>query len=213
MTSDTFGVDSVAHDSSRREILDAAADVFESKGFDRATIDDIADEIGATKGRVYYYFRSKFDIYLAVYENGMRDVRRTVEPYAATPGTGGERLTAMCVAHLVNLMEHLGYHNAIHQGVPGQRFAALKERQRDLLGTLNGLREEYELMFRRVVEEGVADGSLRAEDSRLVTRVLLSSLNSTAMWFHLREGQDPAEVRGLADKIVAQVLVGVVVRG
>ncbi|MGP9723197.1 TetR family transcriptional regulator [Corynebacterium sp. AOP40-9SA-29] len=213
MTSDTFGVDSVAHDSSRREILDAAADVFESKGFDRATIDDIADEIGATKGRVYYYFRSKFDIYLAVYENGMRDVRRTVEPYAATPGTGEARLTAMCVAHVVNLMEHLGYHNAIHQGVPGQRFAALKERQRDLLGTLNGLREEYEVMFRDVVEEGIADGSVRAGDSRLATRVLLSSLNSTAMWFRPREDQDAAEVRGLAEKIVAQVLAGVVARG
>ncbi|OLT55758.1 TetR family transcriptional regulator [Corynebacterium sp. CNJ-954] len=198
-----------AHDQARHQILDAAAEVFELRGFDRATIDDIAEEIGATKGRVYYYYRSKFDIYLAVYEEGMKTVRRVVEPFSSGAGTGAERLTAMSEAHLANLMQNLGYHNAIHQGVPGQRFAALKERQREVLETINGLREEYEVMFRQVLEDGIADASIRDGDRRLMTRVLLSSLNSTAMWFRPREGQDEAEIRALAATIVAQVVGGI----
>ncbi|MEY8566381.1 TetR/AcrR family transcriptional regulator [Corynebacterium sp.] len=210
MTVETFGVDTDAHDQARHQILDAAAEVFQLRGFDRATIDDIAEEIGATKGRVYYYYRSKFDIYLAVYEEGMRNVRRVVEPFSTGDGTGADRLAAMGEAHLVNLMQHLGYHNAIHQGVPGQRFAALKERQREVLGKINGLREEYEVMFRQVLEDGVADGSVRDGDRRLMTRVLLSSLNSTAMWFRPREEQDGAQVRALARAIVAQTLGGIV---
>lgn len=209
MTVDSFGADMTAHDQARHQILDAAAEVFQLRGFDRATIDDIAEEIGATKGRVYYYYRSKFDIYLAVYEEGMKIVRQVVEPFSTGVGTGAERLTAMSEAHLANLMQNLGYHNAIHQGVPGQRFAALKERQREVLETINGLREEYEVMFRQVLEDGVADASIRDGDRRLMTRVLLSSLNSTAMWFRPREGQDEAEIRALAATIVAQVVGGI----
>ncbi|WP_312977464.1 TetR/AcrR family transcriptional regulator [Corynebacterium sp.] len=209
MTVDSFGADMTAHDQARHQILDAAAEVFQLRGFDRATIDDIAEEIGATKGRVYYYYRSKFDIYLAVYEEGMKLVRQVVEPFSTGVGTGAERLTAMSEAHLANLMQNLGYHNAIHQGVPGQRFAALKERQREVLETINGLREEYEVMFREVLEDGVADASIRDGDRRLMTRVLLSSLNSTAMWFRPREGQDEAEIRALAATIVAQVVGGI----
>jgi AcrR family transcriptional regulator len=46
--------------------------------------------VGATKGLVYYHFRSKFDIFLAVYGEGMRRVRERVEPYAEGAGTGRE---------------------------------------------------------------------------------------------------------------------------
>lgn len=210
MTGKTFDVDSVARDDARRSILRAAAEVFQRKGFDRATIDDIADEIGATKGRVYYYFRSKFDIYLAVYEHGMTTVHRVVEPYSTGDGSGYDRLIGMCEAHLLNLVQSLGFHNAIHQGVPGQRFTALKEHQRDVLGTLDGLREEYEAMFRSVVGEGMADGTLRPGDPRLATRVMLSSLNSTSMWYRPREEQGIDDVHALVRSIVAQVVGGMV---
>lgn len=139
----------------------------------------------------------------------MKNVRRVVEPFSTGTGTGAERLTAMSEAHLVNLMQNLGYHNAIHQGVPGQRFAALKERQREVLATINGLREDYEAMYRQVLEDGITDSSIREGDRRLMTRVLLSSLNSTAMWFRPRGGQDEAEIRTLALQIVSQVIGGI----
>ncbi len=207
MTTDTFGVDTAAHDAARTTILDAAADVFQRQGFDRTTIDDIAAGIGATKGRVYYYFRSKFDIYLAVYEEGMRRVREAVEPHSHGPGTGRDRLITMCVAHAENLMLDLRYHNTIHQGVPGHGSSALKQRQRDELDALNSIRDEYELMFRRVVSDGMADASLRPEDPNLVARVLLSSLNATDTWFHPRPGQPAEQVRLLAHRI-ANLLIG-----
>lgn len=201
-TGGTFGVDPDVHEAARRQILDAAAVVFQVQGFDRTTIDDIAARIGATKGRVYYYFRSKFDIYLAVYEEGMRGAFRTVEPLSTGPGTGLDRLTAMSVQHLVNLMTDPGYHDVISQGVVAGRSTALKDHQRDALVGLNDVRQRYELMFRGVVADGIADATLRDGDARLIARFLLSSLNSTTMWYSLREEQDAADIRALAGTIV-----------
>lgn len=195
-------------DAARAQILDAAAVVFQAEGFERTTIDDIAERIGATKGRIYYYFRSKFDIYLAVYEAGMSGAFLTVEPLSQEPGTGRERLTAMAVRHLVNLMTDPGYHDVISQGVVAGRSTALKEHQRHALIGLNDIRTRYEDLFRGVVTDGMADGSLRAGDARLATRFLLSSLNSTAMWFRVREKQDASEIRDLAEQLVDQAIGG-----
>ncbi|MET0450695.1 MAG: TetR/AcrR family transcriptional regulator [Mycobacterium sp.] len=188
-------------------ILDAAADAFMVRGFANTTIDDIADDVGATKGLIYYHFRSKFDIFLAVYEDGMRRVRERVEPYAGAPGTGRERLEAMSIAHVENLMTELGYHHVVHQGVRDQSSTALKVRQRDALAALNELRSDYERMFRRVITEGIADGSLRNVDDALATRTLLSNLNAVDVWYRKIEGQTETELRDLAGQVV-DILIG-----
>jgi AcrR family transcriptional regulator len=190
-----------------QRILDAAAEAFMADGFANATIDDIAREVGATKGLVYYHFRSKFDIFLAVYEEGMRRVRERVEPHARGDGTGRDRLVAMSVAHLLNLMEDLAYHHVVHQAVRDQRSAALKVRQRDALTALNDLRSDYEQLFRDVVTEGTGDGSLREVEPALAARTLLSNLNAVDMWYHRREGQPTDEVHALALRIV-DLLIG-----
>ncbi|MFC6083730.1 TetR family transcriptional regulator [Sphaerisporangium aureirubrum] len=192
----------------RERILDAAAEAFTRSGFANATIDDIAHELGATKGLVYYHFRSKFDIFLGVYEEGMRRVRERVEPHAHGQGTARDRLVAMSIAHELNLMEDLAYHNVIHQAVRGEVSIALKARQRDTLLALNRLRSGYEEMFRRVVEEGIADGSLRGVDAALATRTLLTNLNAVDIWYRRIEGQPAAEVHDLARRIVDLIMGG-----
>jgi AcrR family transcriptional regulator len=191
----------------RARILDAAAEAFMRAGYASATIDDIAREVGATKGLIYYHFRSKFDIVLAVYEEAMRRVRRRVEPLAEGPGSGRDRLVAMAMAHEVNLMADLAYHNVVHQAVRGEMHTALKARQRDALLALNQLRSDYERMFRRVVGEGVADGSLRAVEPALATRTLLSNLNAVDTWYRRIEGQTTDEIHDLAHRIV-DLLIG-----
>jgi AcrR family transcriptional regulator len=191
----------------RARILDAAAEAFMRAGYASATIDDIAREVGATKGLIYYHFRSKFDLALAVYEEAMHRVRRRVEPLADGPGTGRDRLVAMAVAHEVNLMADLAYHNVVHQAVRGEMHTALKTRQRDALLALNQLRSDYERMFRRVVGEGVADGSLRAVEPALATRTLLSNLNAVDTWYRRIDGQSTEEINDLAQRIV-DLLIG-----
>ena len=50
----------------RREILDAAAAVFGEKGFQRATMKDIAARAGIVPGTIYLYFQNKRDLLIAI---------------------------------------------------------------------------------------------------------------------------------------------------
>ncbi len=52
----------------RRQLLDAAAHVFTEKGFFAATIDDVAEQAGFSKGAVYSNFDSKEDLFYALME-------------------------------------------------------------------------------------------------------------------------------------------------
>jgi len=49
-------------DVRKNEILDAAADLFNSDGFDGTTISAIIEKAGIARGTIYYHFKSKEDI-------------------------------------------------------------------------------------------------------------------------------------------------------
>src|SRR5258706_12398395 len=46
-------------------ILEAARKIFAKKGYEAATVDDVAEAAGVAKGTLYLYFRSKRELYLA----------------------------------------------------------------------------------------------------------------------------------------------------
>jgi TetR/AcrR family acrAB operon transcriptional repressor len=50
----------------REAILDAAEVVFFRRGVSRATLEEIAAEAGVTRGAVYFHYRDKLDLFLAI---------------------------------------------------------------------------------------------------------------------------------------------------
>ncbi|MFI9045828.1 ScbR family autoregulator-binding transcription factor [Streptomyces sp. NPDC053427] len=62
----------------RRLILEAAASVFDDRGYDRATIAEVLERAGVTKGALYFHFSSKEQLALAVLEEHVLDI--AVEP-------------------------------------------------------------------------------------------------------------------------------------
>ena len=57
------------------EILSAARKVFAIRGYNDATVDEIAAAAGMAKGTVYLYFPSKKDIFLAALKHGLMELR------------------------------------------------------------------------------------------------------------------------------------------
>ncbi|MEU5212792.1 ScbR family autoregulator-binding transcription factor [Streptomyces sp. NPDC020742] len=58
----------------RRVILEAAASVFDERGYDRATIAEVLERAGVTKGALYFHFASKEQLALAVLEEHVTDI-------------------------------------------------------------------------------------------------------------------------------------------
>jgi len=73
--------------SKRREIIRAALKVFAEMGYDRATMDDIAQELEATKGLVYGYFKSKEELLAGILsdEELVAQVHAAMTPPAGVP--------------------------------------------------------------------------------------------------------------------------------
>jgi len=60
-------------------IMEAAQVVFRRKGFSHATMDDVAKEIGVSKGALYLYFRTKLDLLVAIQRRSRDDTLRRWE--------------------------------------------------------------------------------------------------------------------------------------
>ena len=67
----------------RQEILKAAAEVFMEFGFAATSIDAVAERMGATKGRIYHYYRSKADLYFDIQIAAVEKLIGEIEPIAA----------------------------------------------------------------------------------------------------------------------------------
>ena len=54
--------------STRERVLDEALDLFIEKGFDNASLRELAERMGFTKAALYYHFPSKADILIALHQ-------------------------------------------------------------------------------------------------------------------------------------------------
>ena len=61
-------------------ILDGALQVFKSKGIEGSTMDEIALEAGFGKATLYYYFKSKEEVFCAILTNGWKSLWNNLEP-------------------------------------------------------------------------------------------------------------------------------------
>ena len=68
-------------------ILHAAQEVFLSKGFEQTTIEDIADKAELSKGALYLYFKSKEDLYVAVFLHGLEHLYQQIDALRDDFGT------------------------------------------------------------------------------------------------------------------------------
>lgn len=75
----------------RWALLDAARELFSERGFAGASLEDIAERAGVTRGPLYHYFDDKEDLFRAVYEEVERYLAEKVLigiDSRVTPGSG-----------------------------------------------------------------------------------------------------------------------------
>jgi AcrR family transcriptional regulator len=55
-------------ETTRRELLRVARELFTERGYAGTTLDEVADRTGVTKGALYHHFRDKLELFRAVFE-------------------------------------------------------------------------------------------------------------------------------------------------
>jgi len=81
-------------------ILEAARRVFATKGFNDATVDDIANAAGVAKGTIYLYYKAKRDIYFAALKFGIEQMFSALETQLKAESTIEAKLRALIAGKL-----------------------------------------------------------------------------------------------------------------
>ena len=191
------------------EILDAAAKAFMRQGFAGTSIDRISDEIRSTKGTIYYYYRSKSELFFAVHRRGLLLTEAAIRPPFDSAGTARERLHRMAVAHTLLVMNHLSYLRVIAQGLELHLLERTSEAERAELEQVNMLRKANEALYIKVIEQGIRAGEFRPVGATLIAKPLLGALNWTSRWYQPRPRETAAARNKVAQTIADFVVAGV----
>ncbi|MEM7237975.1 MAG: TetR/AcrR family transcriptional regulator [Pseudomonadota bacterium] len=198
----------LAHNDAEQAILLAAAQCFAERGFAATSVDMVARRMGYTKGRVYHYFRSKGELFIAAASYGLDCLVEQVDPEVRRDGTVITRLTRMARAHVLTQIRDLPYHRVMLQGVTMVVRGPTTPDERDLLERFLARQRAYEGIFRSVLRQGMETGAVREGNLSILTKTLLLSLNGCCFWFSERDDQTDEELELIADHLVNQALFG-----
>ncbi|MFB3829893.1 MAG: TetR/AcrR family transcriptional regulator [Bryobacteraceae bacterium] len=166
------------------EILEAARKVFARKGFQNATMDEIAEAAGVAKGTVYLYFESKREVYLEALRRGFAAATEQIERnMEAAPDAAG-KIRAFVNTRVRYAEENRDFVAIFHAEFGNLRAACLSKEFRSLY-----IRQAKALgeVIRAAVERGEvrpvradAAGFILYEMTRgLITQRLLGCSNRT----------------------------------
>lgn len=129
----------MARRSRRHDMMAVALTAFVDRGFEGASIGDIAEEVGVTKAAISYHFPAKDDLLLALSEPMLGELEAVVDAHR-----GDLDWPAEVRAFLVDYVEVLGRHadvatwldadrSVLSHPVVGERLARLHAEARGLL--------------------------------------------------------------------------------
>lgn len=142
-------------------IVKSAQRLLEKYGYRRMTMDDLAREVGMSKGALYLRFATKEDVAVACIERFHRDLVDALEAIEQGPGDPGERLEQVLVARIMMRIDKARTYCESYDEV----YASIKP----LLGERKArfYQIEAEIVQRLLVECG-NDPARSAEDAEML---------------------------------------------
>lgn len=164
----------------RAEIIAAAAEVFRVKGYQAATLNDIAERLGTDRASLYYYVADKQELFHETIKDVLDANLREAERIAASDQAPVEKLAA-----LVNTVLASYEANYPHMFVYIQEdMAQLLTEESSWAAEMVKKTRRMERIFQSVIEDAIDDGHFRDDISpRVATYALFGMLNWTHRWF------------------------------
>ena len=184
-------------DSPRGRILAAAAHLFQQKGFERATVRDLAQAVGMQSGSIFHHFKTKEDIL----RNVMIEVINFNTTRMSTALDKAETIRDKVFALMYSELQSINGDTGEAMTVLIYEWRSLKlESQHEILE----LRQVYEKMWLDVFEEAKADGLIAANaDTFILRRFVTGALGWSNFWY---KPDGKLDVPALAEEALSLIL-------
>lgn len=164
----------IRYDVKKSQILESAARIFSVKGFEKATMEEIADALYMTKGSLYYYIKSKEDMLFQCHLKALEMANEVLESVLKS-----------------DLQPELKLHKAIvgHVEVVTEEFVVGTLRQQELLLPKRmrlrviAERDKFEKNFIRILKDGIKTAAFSESDLKLKAYFILGAINWIPRWY------------------------------
>ena len=187
-------------EAKRQAVLQAAAQLFNERGFSATSLDDIAARLGVSKPTLYYYVKNKDEILLQCVSKGLTMMLEGIDASRAAGGKAIDQLmTCMQVyARIVTMDFGMCLIRVGDEQLPPESRKELRR-----------LKSAIDQEFRRLVADGVAEGSLQPCDPKMTAFVIAGALSWIGRWYQPDGEYTPEQV---AQQCIATLCDGVLRR-
>jgi AcrR family transcriptional regulator len=166
--------------SKRREIIAAAAEVFHEKGYQAATLNDVAERLGTDRASLYYYIADKQELFHETIKDVLDTNLQEAEEIYASERTPVEKLAALVSTVLTSYEANYPHMFVFIQEDMTQLLTSESPWAKEIVRKTRRL----ERIFQSVIEDAIDDGQFREDVSpRLAAYALFGMLNWTHRWF------------------------------
>jgi len=168
------------YSAKRAEIITAAAEVFREKGYQAATLNDVAERLGTDRASLYYYVADKQELFHESIKGVLERNLSQAEEIHASELAPVKKLEAL-VGTILESYEA----NYPHMFVYIQEdMAQIAKDESAWASEMVDQTRRMERIFYTVIEDAVANGDFRDDVSpRVATYALFGMMNWTHRWF------------------------------
>jgi AcrR family transcriptional regulator len=153
-------------EETRARIMDAAVRKFAVEGYDAASVDDICNEAGVSKGAFYHHYPSKQAIFLALMQGWLEMIELGIH-------TTRKKNVPDTLLAITNLLP--GVFAAAEDRLPMfLEFWLRASREEKIWKAVIDPYRYYRDLFAGLVKEGISEGSLKPVDAQMAAQVIVS---------------------------------------
>lgn len=161
--------------SRKESILQAATLLFSKNGFRHTSIEEIAKMTGVADGTIFYHFKNKEGLFLAILDNLKKDIIKQVsEFFSGREFDNGLRMVEAAVSFYIRLEEVLKHRFLLLHRHDAYEFA---QGNAKCHGYLESIHERFVEMFERGILLGHEDGSVRDVPARKNALIIYSMVD------------------------------------
>jgi AcrR family transcriptional regulator len=175
----------------RRQLLDAALEVFVARGYHAAAMDEIAERAGVSKPVLYQHFPSKLELYLALLDESVGGLVDTVRSALRSTSENKQRVGATFGAYF----EFVGGHDEAYRLV----FESDLSNEPAVRARLDRVQQECADLVSEVVKE---DAGISDEEARLLSIAMVGMAQVSARYWLSSHGHITREA---AEQMVARL--------